>query len=101
MMGTAEPITGEEAFTCGLVTKLAETEEEALEAAKTLWGKFAAKSPKSLEYVLDLLNATKLYSYDGGMKLEAKKFGEVFQSNDAKEGIQAFIEKRKPNFKGE
>ncbi|APT45761.1 enoyl-CoA hydratase [Bacillus safensis] len=101
MMGTAEPITGEEAFTCGLVTKLAETEEEALKAAKTLAGKFAAKSPKSLEYVLDLLNATKLYSYDGGMKLEAKKFGGVFQSNDAKEGIQAFIEKRKPNFKGE
>ncbi|CUB15671.1 putative enoyl-CoA hydratase [Bacillus safensis] len=101
MMGTAEPITGEEAFACGLVTKLAETEEEALAVAKTLAGKFAAKSPKSLEYVLDLLNATKLYSYDGGMKLEAKKFGEVFQSNDAKEGIQAFIEKRKPNFKGE
>ncbi|WP_368774592.1 enoyl-CoA hydratase [Bacillus aerius] len=101
MMGTAEPITGEEAFACGLVSKLAETEEEALETAKTLAAKFAAKSPKTLEYVLELLNATKVYSYDGGMKLEAKKFAEVFQSNDAKEGIQAFIEKRKPNFKGE
>ncbi|MGE6628953.1 enoyl-CoA hydratase [Bacillus sp. NPDC077027] len=101
MIGTAEPITGEEAAAFGLVSNLVETEVEALETAKTMANKFAEKSPKTLEYVIELLNASKVYSYDGGMKLEAKKFGEVFQSGDAKEGIQAFIEKRKPHFKGE
>ncbi|MEC2098346.1 putative enoyl-CoA hydratase [Bacillus paralicheniformis] len=100
MIGTSEPISGKEAFEYGLVTILAANEEEVMQKAQELARKFAEKSPQTMAYVIELLNSSKVYSYEGGLKLEGKYFGEVFQSEDAKEGIQAFLEKRKPHFKG-
>lgn len=44
MIGTSEPVTGEEALSLGLVTIGAEHEEELLQKAKTLAGKFAEKA---------------------------------------------------------
>jgi enoyl-CoA hydratase len=99
MIGTAQPISGKEAYESGLVTKLANDREDTLIQAYELAEQFAEKSPKTLEFVLELLHANKIYSYEGALKLEAKRFGEVFQTSDSKEGIQAFLEKRKPNFK--
>lgn len=47
--------------------------------------------------IIELLYSNKVYSYDGSLKLEAKRFGEAFESEDAKEGIQAFLEKESLN----
>jgi enoyl-CoA hydratase len=54
-----------------------------------------------MKAIISLLNAGKKFSYQEGIKQEAAWFGEIFESVDAKEGISAFIEKRKPNFIGE
>lgn len=100
MLFTSEPITGVEAVQYGLANH-AYPEAEVLENAYNLARKIAKKSPSSLKATIELLNYAKTEEFYKGAKREAELFGEVFVSNDGKEGIQAFIEKREPHFKGE
>lgn len=100
MMFTSEPISGKDAVKYGLANH-AYPEEELLEQAKKLAGKISKKSPGSLKAAIQLLNFTKTNEFYKGIEKEAELFGEIFVTNDAKEGIQAFIEKREPKFKGE
>ncbi|WLR50156.1 enoyl-CoA hydratase [Bacillus tianshenii] len=99
MMLTSEPISGEDALKWGLVNA-AYDEEQLFEEAEKLAAKFASKSPLSVKYVIDLLNHAKNNTFDSGVEREAQLFGKVFMSEDGKEGVNAFIEKRKPNFTG-
>lgn len=99
MMLTSESILGDKAVQLGLAN-YAYPEETLVVEAKKLAEKFAAKSPLSVKAIISLLNTGKKSSYQEGIKQEAAWFGEIFESVDAKEGIFAFIEKRKPNFIG-
>jgi enoyl-CoA hydratase len=100
MLFTSEPITGLDAVQYGLANH-AYPEAEVLVQAYKLAGKIAKKSPGSIEATIQLLNYAKTEEFYEGAKKEAELFGKVFVSNDGKEGIQAFIEKREPHFKGE
>lgn len=97
MILTGEPITGVEAQSIGLANQVVK-EEALLEAAETLATKIAAKSKPTIEKVMHLVPYAKFHSFTEGMQAEAQAFGEVFGNDDAKEGVQAFVEKRKPNF---
>ncbi|WP_456278067.1 enoyl-CoA hydratase [Bacillus sp. AK128] len=99
MLLTSEPISGTEAVKLGLAN-LVVAEEELLGEALKLAKKIAKKSPVSVKSTLQLLNFSKSERFYEGVKLEARLFGEAFSSEDGKEGIAAFIEKREPNFKG-
>ncbi|TFE00975.1 enoyl-CoA hydratase [Jeotgalibacillus salarius] len=99
MLLSSDPITGEEAVQWGLANK-AFPEDEVLEKSKALASKLAGKSPVSVKAALDLLQYSKTADFHEGVAKEAEIFGEVFVSEDAKEGIKAFIDKRKPEFKG-
>ncbi|WP_252502690.1 enoyl-CoA hydratase [Sporosarcina sp. Marseille-Q4943] len=99
MLLTSDPISGEEAVRWGLANH-AFPEEELLPKAMELAKKIAKKSPIAMKAALRMLQYTKTDSFYEGVKAEADSFGEVFVSEDAKEGIQAFIDKREPQFKG-
>ena len=97
MLLTSEPITGVEAVNYGLAT-LAVPEENLLEEATKLASKFANKSKQSIEYILQLFTSTRSTSYHEAVEEESRLFGKIFTTEDAKEGIAAFLEKRKPVF---
>ncbi|AOH56003.1 enoyl-CoA hydratase [Peribacillus muralis] len=99
MLFTSEPITGTQAVERGLANH-AFSEEELLPKANELARKIARKSPVALKAAIELLNYSKHDSYYKGVDREAALFGKAFDTADAKEGIQAFIEKREAVFKG-
>ncbi|MCM3704500.1 MULTISPECIES: enoyl-CoA hydratase [Cytobacillus] len=99
MLFTSDPITGLEAVQYGLANH-AFPEEQLLENAYKMAKKIAKKSPGSIKAAIELLNFGKTDQFYEGVKKEAELFGKVFISEDGKEGISAFINKREPNFTG-
>ena len=95
---TGDLIDVHEAHRIGLVNKVVSAGTE-IEAARMLLQKILAKAPISAGKIIDLVN---LHFEDAkkGFEEEISAFGQCFSTEDAREGIQAFIEKRKPNFKG-
>jgi enoyl-CoA hydratase len=90
-------IDAEEALRIGLVNGVADPVlDRALETAAEL----AAKSPVALSLAKRLCNLTLGVDHAGGLDVEANEFGDLFASEDAKEGLAAFVEKRAANFVG-
>jgi enoyl-CoA hydratase len=90
-------IDAEEALRIGLVNGVADPVlDRALETA----GELAAKSPVALSLAKRLCNLTLGVDHAGGLETEANEFGELFASEDAREGLTAFVEKRAPSFVG-
>ncbi|MGD8188731.1 enoyl-CoA hydratase [Brevibacillus ginsengisoli] len=98
MILTSEMIGGEEAFRIGLADAVYPL-EQLLEEAKKLAAAIATKSSVAIRYALSAVQAGFNKGFEEGLQQEAQLFGEVFRSEDMKEGVNAFLEKRKPQFK--
>ncbi len=94
---TADLITAEDAFQFGLVNKVV-APDDLLMYAEELLNKILTRSPKAIEFAINAINAAE--NQVDGFQNEIKLFASCFATNDAKEGITAFLEKRKPDFKG-
>ncbi len=100
LMMTGDMIGAEEAKELGLVNHVLPTKAEAMEKAEELISKIMSKAPLAIGMVVDCVNAAFL-SEENGFQTEANSFARCVKSGDYKEGTSAFLEKRKPAFKGE
>ena len=94
MIFSAKMISAEKAKEIGLVNEVFSSEnllEECEKLAKTI----ARNSPLAIQKAIKAVN---LYDTENGFETEIKSFGELFDLDDKKEGVAAFLEKRKPNF---
>lgn len=96
---TGERITGEMAHELGIVQMMFEQDklrEETLNFAMSLSKKV---SPVSISLTKRLLNKGFDVSYDAGLEMESIAMGSIYASKDFMEGISAFVQKRKPDFR--
>jgi enoyl-CoA hydratase len=96
---TGEMIDAGEALRLGLVNRVVPG-DELMEIARATALTLAARSATALRYALKAVNEGLSMTPDAGCRLEAALFGVTGALEDAREGCRAFLEKRKPEFKG-
>jgi enoyl-CoA hydratase len=99
MILTGVPIDAETAARWGLVNKVV-PQAELMETCEKIANTIALKAPIAIKYCLEAVNSGMNLTLEEGQVLEADLFGLVFATEDCREGTSAFLEKRKPHFKG-
>ena len=98
MVFSGKMIETSEAKEIGLVNKVCEG-EKLLEEAKTTLNKILTNGPIAIKAAKRSINNGEALSMENALELEKTMCAFCFGTNDRKEGMTAFVEKRKPNFK--
>ena len=99
MVLTGEMIDAYEALNSGLVAKVV-PEKSLLEEAFLVAKKIAEKAPVAVALAKESVNKSFEMSLKDGLDFERRNFYLTFSSKDQKEGMKAFLEKRKPHYEG-
>ena len=97
---TGEMFSAEQGEKWGLFTQICEP-EQLLEEAHKIAGNICERAPIAVRMAKACINVGFEDFSKKGFQLEARAFSEVFKTADQKEGVDAFLSKRKPEFKGE
>lgn len=95
---TGDPIRAEEAHRIGLVNRVV-PEGEALQEALRLAKRLASQSRLALAQALDAIYTGLDVGLERGLEYEVERFSEMADTEDMHEGLRAFLEKRRPQFR--
>ena len=96
---TGDQISAKDAFDIGLVNQVV-PEGRLLKEAVGFAKKIASRPQIAVRLILRAIKEGVETSLSKGLELEANLFGDISQTQDMKEGVQAFVEKRQPKFQG-
>ena len=99
MLLTGKPISGREAFDMGLASEVL-PDGQVQQAALDLAAAIAAMPPLAVAQIKEVVRAGQDAPLEAALMLERKAFQLLFDSEDQKEGMNAFLEKRKPRYVG-
>ena len=97
MIYTCDLIKADEALRVGLVNKVVPL-ENLMEEAKAMAAKIASNAPIAVRMCKDAINRGIQVDIDKAVAIESEDFGKCFATEDQKEGMTAFMEKRAKNF---
>jgi enoyl-CoA hydratase len=96
---TGRNLSAREAYERGLVSQIV-AREEVMPAALALAAEIASLPPLAVRAAKEAVNRAYELSLEAGLEFERRNFFMLFASDDQKEGMAAFVEKRKPEWKG-
>ncbi len=99
MILTGEPVDADQAYRMGLVNHVVPA-EDVVGAAETLAEKIAKMPPIAVQLAKEAVLAAPDLPLEAGMRFERRLFALLFGTDDQKEGMQAFLDKRAPHFEG-
>ena len=100
MAYTGKRLSADRALRCGFVNEVYEGKERLLEGAREMAAEIAANSPLAVQGTKAVLQYSEEHTTEEGLEYVAQWNSSFLQSEDLKEAITAFIEKRQPEFHG-
>jgi enoyl-CoA hydratase len=101
MMLTGQPVSAREALAMGLASEVVADGAAVMEAALKMAKTICSMPPLAILQIKEAVLAGEDASLQTALMLERKAFQLLFASSDQKEGMRAFLEKRKPEFRGQ
>lgn len=98
---TGRVLTSEEALGMGLLNYTTEDYGTAFEKSLQLCQQINKMGPLGVRNAKKAVNGSLDMSIEDGLKLEEKCYGRIVATADRREGLSAFVERRKPSYKGE
>lgn len=99
LMLQGKALSAQEALSLGLVEEVC-TAETLLESAMDLARDLARRAPVAVAKIKKCVNAAMEMERDSSLMYDVRGLGELFVTQDAEEGLKAFLDKRRANFKG-